>query len=137
MPDIEGILETSLYVENIARSASFYSDVLGLKPIFASRRLIALDAGRQGVLLLFPKGAETGDVVDEGGKVPGHGGAGRLHLAFAVKTEALPEWRDRLAAHNVALTGEYKWKRGGTSLYFCDPDGHVLELATPGLWPTY
>jgi catechol 2,3-dioxygenase-like lactoylglutathione lyase family enzyme len=29
------------------------------------------------------------------------------------------------------------WLRGGTSLYFRDPDGHSLEVATPGLWPNY
>ena len=27
--------------------------------------------------------------------------------------------------------------RGGTSLYFNDPDGNVVELATPGLWANY
>jgi len=27
--------------------------------------------------------------------------------------------------------------RGGTSLYFRDPNGHMLELATPGLWSIY
>ncbi|MDQ3753396.1 MAG: glyoxalase, partial [Acidobacteriota bacterium] len=31
----------------------------------------------------------------------------------------------------------YKWNRGGTSLYFRDPDNHLLELATPGLWAIY
>ena len=25
----------------------------------------------------------------------------------------------------------------GTSIYFRDPDGHLVELATPGLWPGY
>ena len=25
--------------------------------------------------------------------------------------------------------------RGGESIYFGDPDGHLLELAAPGLWP--
>jgi len=25
----------------------------------------------------------------------------------------------------------------GDSLYFCDPDGHFLELITPGCWPIY
>jgi catechol 2,3-dioxygenase-like lactoylglutathione lyase family enzyme len=27
--------------------------------------------------------------------------------------------------------------RGGHSIYFRDPDGHLLELATPGLWAGY
>jgi len=27
--------------------------------------------------------------------------------------------------------------RGGHSIYFRDPDGHLLELATPGLWAIY
>jgi catechol 2,3-dioxygenase-like lactoylglutathione lyase family enzyme len=29
------------------------------------------------------------------------------------------------------------WPRGGRSVYFRDPDGHSVELATPGLWETY
>lgn len=137
MPAIQGILETSLYVADITRSAAFYGDVLGFATLFESRRLIALDAGKQGVLLLFPAGAEIGDVTDAGGTVPGHGGSGRLHLAFAIAADSLEDWRATLRGHGVALTGEYKWRRGGVSLYFNDPDGHVLELATPGLWATY
>ena len=27
--------------------------------------------------------------------------------------------------------------RGGQSVHFRDPDGRLLELATPGLWPGY
>ncbi|HWQ03343.1 MAG TPA: glyoxalase, partial [Candidatus Nitrosotenuis sp.] len=26
---------------------------------------------------------------------------------------------------------------GGRSIYFRDPDGHSLELVTPGVWPNY
>jgi hypothetical protein len=29
------------------------------------------------------------------------------------------------------------WPEGSTSIYFRDPDGHLLELVTPGLWPNY
>ena len=40
----------------------------------------------------------------------------------------------RLGEREIAISGEYRWPRGGTSLYFRDPDGALVELATPGLW---
>jgi catechol 2,3-dioxygenase-like lactoylglutathione lyase family enzyme len=132
-PRIDGLLETSLYVADLDRTAAFYERVLGLGVMLRSPRLVALDAGRQGVLLLFLAGATSADVVEAGGTIPGHEGTGRLHMAFAVQD--LDAWRARLAEAGVALTGEMAWPRGGTSLYFSDPDGHVIELATPGLWP--
>jgi catechol 2,3-dioxygenase-like lactoylglutathione lyase family enzyme len=137
MPTIDGILETALHVDDLARSASFYRDVLGFRSLFESQRLIAFDTGHRGVLLLFPKGAAVADVHDANGTIPGHGGAGRLHVAFAIPAGELDAWRARLADRGVAITAEYRWSRGGTSLYFDDPDGHLLELATPGLWATY
>lgn len=137
MPRIHGVLETSLYVEDLARSTRFYRDALGFPILFESPRLVAFDAGRQSVLLVFPKGAATADLHEDRGTIPGHDGSGRLHVAFAIGPETLEPWRTRLAGMQVAITGEYRWPRGGTSLYFEDPDGHVIELATPGLWATY
>ena len=134
-PRIDGLLETSLYVADLDRSAAFYERVLGRRVMLQSPRLVALDAGRQGVLLLFLAGATSADVVEAGGSIPGHEGTGRLHMAFAVPAGDLDAWRVRLAEAGVALTGEMAWPRGGTSLYFSDPDGHVIELASPGLWP--
>ena len=69
--------------------------------------------------------------------VPPHDGSGPLHIAFAVSAEELAAWEQRLAAHGVEIEGRTKWRRGGESIYFRDPDGHLLELATPGLWTVY
>jgi catechol 2,3-dioxygenase-like lactoylglutathione lyase family enzyme len=58
-------------------------------------------------------------------------------MAFAVTTEALPQWEARLGEQGVAIEGRTDWSAGGHSIYFRDPDGHLLELATPGLWKIY
>jgi catechol 2,3-dioxygenase-like lactoylglutathione lyase family enzyme len=58
-------------------------------------------------------------------------------VAFAVSAEDLPAWEERLVERGVAIEGRTRWQRGGESIYFRDPDGHLLELATPGLWATY
>jgi len=134
---IGGVLETSLYVSDLARSIAFYRDCLKMPVMLETPRIAALDAGRSTVLLLFPKGAAAQDVHDARGVIPGHDGAGRLHLAFAIEAGELDSWRARLETAGVVMRGEYAWPRGGTSLYFEDPDGHVVELATPGIWPTY
>jgi catechol 2,3-dioxygenase-like lactoylglutathione lyase family enzyme len=89
------------------------------------------------VLLLFLKGSTTTTAVLPGGTIPPHDGNGRLHLAFAISGDDLDAWRKCLQSHGVSIEGEVKWPRGGTSLYFRDPDGHLVELATPGLWSTY
>jgi catechol 2,3-dioxygenase-like lactoylglutathione lyase family enzyme len=137
MPELRGILETAIYVEDMARAVDFYERGLGMAPVLRGDRLTAFDAGRQGILLVFRRGMTEDDQPTPGGVVPGHDGTGRLHLAFAVAAEDLESWRERLARHGVDLLSEVAWPRGGTSLYFADPDGHVVELATPGLWPTY
>jgi catechol-2,3-dioxygenase len=56
MPDLLGILETSLYVEEFERACPFYEQVLGLNSIYRDQRLCAYDVGSRGVLLLFPRG---------------------------------------------------------------------------------
>ncbi|WP_181702234.1 VOC family protein [Chthonobacter albigriseus] len=134
-PRVANILETALYVADLERSARFYRDVIGLLPMLETPRLVAMDAGAGGTLLLFQAGATSDDLVESSGTIPGHEGAGRLHMAFAICAEDLDPWRAHLAAHGIPLAGEARWSRGGTSLYIRDPDGHAIEFATPGLWP--
>jgi catechol 2,3-dioxygenase-like lactoylglutathione lyase family enzyme len=145
MTSISRLLETALYVDDVERSCDFYQRVLGLGPVLQTtaekdlpnRAFAPLDMPGGQVLLLFKKGTAAKTATLPGGAIPPHDGSGRLHLAFAISLSELNAWRARLAAHGVAVEGEMTWPRGGTSLYFRDPDGHLVELATPGLWPTY
>jgi catechol 2,3-dioxygenase-like lactoylglutathione lyase family enzyme len=137
MPDLLGVLETSLYVDAFERACPFYEQVLGLNSIYRDARLCAYDIGGRGVLLLFLRGRSLETVQLPGGTIPPHDGSGPVHIAFAVAPDALADWETRLAGADVAIEGRTTWPRGGESIYFRDPDGHLLELATPGLWPGY
>jgi catechol 2,3-dioxygenase-like lactoylglutathione lyase family enzyme len=137
MPSLDRVLETALYVDDLGRAADFYQDLFGLAPLTRDERLTAFDIGGKSVLLLFRRGGTLDTVHLPGGTIPPHDGSGPLHIAFAVSLAELPAWERRLADRGIAIEGKTSWPRGGESLYFRDPDGHLLELATPGIWATY
>src|SRR5262245_32204019 len=137
MPQLDAVLETALYVDDLDRAVRFYRDVLELKPLYQDSRLTAFSVGGRNVLLLFPRGGSLETVHMPGGTIPPHDGSGPLHVAFAIAAAELPAWEQHLSAHGVPIEGRTQWRRGGTSIYFRDPDGHLMELATPGLWTVY
>jgi catechol-2,3-dioxygenase len=137
MPNLLGVLETVLYVEAFERACPFYEQMLGLNSIYRDQRLCAYDVGSRSVLLLFLRGHSLETVHLPGGTIPPHDGSGPVHIAFSIAAEELADWESRLAEEGVEVEGRTKWPRGGVSIYLRDPDGHLVELATPGLWPGY
>jgi catechol 2,3-dioxygenase-like lactoylglutathione lyase family enzyme len=134
---VSGILETALSVEDLAASAAFYKRLFGFDTLLDTERLVALNVARRNVLLLFKKGATEEPVALPGGVIPGHGASGRSHLAFSIAAEEIEPWRQRLAAEGVAVEGAVNWPGSARSLYFRDPDLHLVELITPGFWAIY
>src|ERR1019366_7837834 len=130
-PITEGILESSLYVTDVARSALFYERIFGFRVIsdFGVRGC-AMKAGNRQVLLLFQKGGSLA------GPSP-HDGDGELHLAFATPATEMANSEAWLAQNEIAVVEKRTWELGGQSLYFRDLDRHLLEVATPGVWPIY
>jgi catechol 2,3-dioxygenase-like lactoylglutathione lyase family enzyme len=137
MPNMTRILETALYVADLDRAAAFYEEVLGLPCLHADKRMRAYDVNGNGVLLLFPEGGSLAPIETPGGFIPPHDGRGPVHIAFGIAREDLEVWQRHLTQAGVALEGRTQWPRGGVSVYFRDPDGHLLEIATPGLWKGY
>jgi catechol 2,3-dioxygenase-like lactoylglutathione lyase family enzyme len=130
-PRIDGLLESALYVADVAGSAKFYESIFGFHVISDfGERGCAMQAGDRQVLLLFKKGGSRA--------IPApHDGDGELHIAFAVPAAELARWEAWLGANGIAVEEKRGWERGGTSLYFRDPDRHLIELATPGVWSIY
>jgi catechol 2,3-dioxygenase-like lactoylglutathione lyase family enzyme len=137
VPKLDGVLETALYSDDLPRAHGFYAGTLGLAALYRDERMSAFAAGTRSVLLIFRRGSTLETVRMRGGTIPPHDGHGPLHVAFAIGADELPIWEQRLRDAGIAIEGRTDWPRGGHSIYFRDPDGHLLELATPGLWAIY
>lgn len=137
MPRLGHVLETALYVADLGVSHDFYARVLGFEQFLRDERMCAMGVPGAGVLLLFARGGSATPSETPQGTIPAHDGQGTLHLAFAIPKGELAAWETHLGAEGVAVESRITWPRGGTSLYFRDPDGHSVEVATPGLWPNH
>lgn len=130
-PTVTGIIEAALYVDDVARAVMFYETVLGFETIALDERLTAMSVGGRQVLLVCKRGASA-NIAD----VP-HDATGQQHIAFSAADSDMDAWAARLREHGIAINRDRRWERGGRSLYFHDPEGHTLELASPGVWSVY
>ncbi len=127
---VNQILETCLYVDDLDAAERFYGDVLGME--FVSRRAgrhVFWRCGPQMLLLFDPREVRRAD-----SDTPHHGAQGPGHVAFAVADDQIPAWEAHLTRHGVAIERQVQWPQGGRSLYFRDPAGNSLELASPRIW---
>ena len=137
MPPFSAIIETCLSVKDLERARNFYAELFGYAVMHSDKRFCAFDVAGEQVLLLFVEGSDPDGSVLPFGRIPPHGTTGSSHIGFRISEESLPEWRAQLAKQAIAIESEFQWPAGGTSVYFRDPDGHLLELLSPGVWPTY
>jgi len=123
------ILEASLYTDDLGQAESFYTGVLGFE-LFAKEpgRHMFFKIGNQMLLIFDPS-----RTLNETEATP-HGARGPGHVAFAVPLAELDQWADRLHLKGTRIEHDVSWPKGGRSLYFRDPAGNCLELASPLVW---
>ena len=123
------ILETALYADDLNQAESFYTSVLGLNR-FAKEagRHLFFKFGDQMLLIFNPN-----RTIEESEAAP-HGAHGPGHVAFAVPMSELGGWERRLKEKGVEIEKDVLWPKGGRSLYFRDPAGNCVELASPLVW---
>ncbi|KKA17573.1 hypothetical protein T310_8489 [Rasamsonia emersonii CBS 393.64] len=62
----------------------------------------------------------------------------KQHFCLAVKDpEDVAQWDAHLQKEGVRILGRMTWDRRGKSVYFEDPDGHVGEIGSRGIWAHY
>jgi glyoxalase family protein len=129
----QGFHHITMVSGNAPRTLRFYRELLGLDFVkktvnfgdtSAYHLYFGVDGGRPGTIVTF---FEWPDLRR------GRWGVGGVHhLALGVESrEALLMWKRRLVDAGVPVTGPYD--RGYFhSIYFTDPDGQILEIATMG-----
>ncbi len=125
------ILETCLYARDLKAAEAFYTRVLGLE-LFSRHegRHVFFRCGH-GMFLIF----NPDQTLQPEGEIPNHGAMGPGHVAFAIPGEEVEQWKDHLKTHQIEIEAEVTWPSGGRSIYFRDPEGNCIELATPQTWP--
>jgi catechol 2,3-dioxygenase-like lactoylglutathione lyase family enzyme len=134
---INGVVETAIHVEDVARSEGFYQRLFGFRKLVGDDRFCSFAVPGDAVFLIFKKGGTLEPVPTPGGLIPPHDGSGHMHFAFKISADSLAECERELAANGIAIESRVNWPRGGVSLYFRDPDEHLVELITPGCWEVY
>ncbi len=131
----DGILETTLYAQNLEAAERFYHHVLGLPVVSRERGRHVFFRCGPGMLLVFnPKLTTERPVIGARLPVPPHGAVGPGHVCFRAMSHEIPRWIERLKLARVEIEADFHWPGGGRSIYFRDPAGNSLEFAEPRLW---
>ncbi|MCO5221026.1 MAG: VOC family protein [Thermomicrobiales bacterium] len=128
-----GFHHVTLVCRDARQTIRFYRDILGLSLVKVTVNFDRTDtyhlyfgdpAGTPGTLLTFFEWPEA--------KRGRYGVGGIHHVALGTRDDdTLLMWKRWLTENGVRVTGPYD--RGYfTSIYFTDPDGQVIEIATDG-----
>ena len=105
------------------------------KEDFGTGTIAALAGGFTAVLAMpNTQPSLTDATAVNSGDVPTHGAHGPGHVAFRIEDDEVDSWRNHLSDLGVEIERELNWPSGGRSLYFRDPAGNSLELATAEVW---
>ena len=134
VPDIAGVLEAAVYVNDLDAAQNFYGGILGLERVLrVDGRHVFFRCGAT-VVLCFIASATRVPTDNARLPVPPHGAVGAGHICFSAPRAALDDWRARLEAAGVGIEADFQWPNGARSVYVRDPAGNSVEFAETALW---
>ncbi len=119
----KGLDHVAITVADLRRSHDFYAGVLGLESRYGPDHEPVFMLAEGSGLALFSAESHPGDGTDEG-----RADIRVMHVAFRVDREEFD--RARAELDSAGLEGRFADHGAVHSLYFRDPDGHEIELAT-------
>lgn len=133
MLKVAGVHHVTLICSNMDKTVKFYTEVLGLKLIKqtfnfddpeAKHFYFGDEKGSPGTIITFFEYPQWS------GKRLGYGAV--HHIAFIVETvKEQDEFKKKLEQNNIPVSGPFD-RKYFRSIYFQDPDGMILEIATRG-----
>ena len=127
---VNSVLESCIYVDDLDAAESFYTDVLGLTVLSRKQDRHVFFRMQSQMLLIF----NTTTLQTLKDDLPSHGTTGSGHIALAIQAADTDEWKAHLESHDVPIEHIADWGDGKQSLYFRDPAGNSVELASPTIW---
>ena len=138
-PEIQGLHHITAITSDASSAVKFYTRVLGLRLVkktvnfddpSAYHLYFGDEKGRPGTLITFFDWGNAAGVGQIGARVT-------HHFAFTTRdAEILSQWKSWLTQNGVHVVGPLD--RGSfKSIYFQDPDGLILEIATPTVGKGY
>ena len=130
---ILGLHHISIVTRDAQRMVDFYTQALGLRLV---KQTVNFDAPNSYHLYFGDTAARPGTLITyfewpgAAAGAPGLGGTHHYALRVADTTAQL-KWKRRLTDLHLKVTGPFD-RHYFTSIYFTDPDGTIIEIATDG-----
>ena len=125
--ELDGVHHIGVYVSNLDRAESFYTDILGFKVIDRYQEEVRhsmLDTGTTKIHLFESTNLEFDDAINRLSE------NGYAQIAFGTSRKHFPRVMEELKKHNVPFRGPLILGKG-ESVHFKDPDGNHLEIRCP------
>jgi len=132
-PVIKSLHHITAITSDAAEAIRFYTRILGLHLV---KKTVNFDDPTAYHLYFGDEKGTPGTILtlfDWGRSINrGSLGAGVTHhLAFATENdETLLKWKTRLEQYKIPVEGPFN-RKAGRSIYLLDPDGLIIEIATP------